>query len=111
MTCSMLETGVAGIHRDAGLLAERADRLQRAMHVRARLNMHRDDVGAGFGEGLEIGIARCDHEMHVEGLFGEGTKGLHHCWADGNIGHKMAVHHVDVDPIGAGGLNRAYFFA
>ena len=49
--------------------------------------------------------------MHVEGLFGERPQCLHDSGADGNIGHKMAIHHVDVDPVGAGGLNRAYFFA
>src|ERR1051325_1054832 len=35
----------ARIERDAGLLAERADRLQRTMDVRTRLDMHRDGVG------------------------------------------------------------------
>ena len=68
ITFSMRLDRRAGIERDAGLLAERADRLQRAVHVRAGLDMHRDDVGAGLGEGFEIGIARRDHQVRVEHL-------------------------------------------
>ena len=66
ITCSMRLDRRAGVERDAGLLAERADRLQRAVHVRAGLDMHGDDVGARLGEGFEIGIARRDHQMGVE---------------------------------------------
>ena len=58
----------AGIEHDAGLLAELADGLERAVQVRARLRVDADDVSAGLGEGFEIGIDRRDHQMHVEGL-------------------------------------------
>ena len=51
-TCSIALAGVAGLMRDAGALAERADRLQRAVEMRPRLGMHGDRVGAGGGEGL-----------------------------------------------------------
>ena len=61
----------ARVERHADLLAERADRLQRAVHVRAGLDMHGDDVGAGLGEGFQIGVARADHQMHVEGLLAD----------------------------------------
>ena len=59
-----------GIHGDAGFLAERADRLQRAMNVRTGLDVDGDEVGAGFGEGFQIRIARRDHQVDVERLFG-----------------------------------------
>ncbi len=68
MTFSMRRDRRARVHGHARLLAERADRLQRAVHMRAGLDMHGDDVGAGLGEGFEIGIAGRDHQMHVEGL-------------------------------------------
>ena len=70
MTCATVSLRGAGIHGDAGLLAERADRLQRAVDVRAGLDMNGDVVGAGLGEGFEIGIARRDHQMHVERFLG-----------------------------------------
>ena len=107
----MVVSGVAGIERDAGLLAEIADRLQRAVQMRAGLHMHGDDVGAGLGEGFEIGIARRDHQVHVERLVGVLAQRLHDVRADGDIGHEMPVHHVDMHPVGAGGLDRAHLLA
>ena len=101
----------AGIHGHAGLLAERADRLQRAVDMRAGFDMHGDDVGAGFGEGFEIGIARRDHQMHVERLLGVRPDRFDDVRADRNVRHEMAVHDVDMDPVGAGGIDRAHLLA
>lgn len=101
----------AGVHRDAGFLAERTDRLQRTVKMRAGFDMHGDDVGACLGEGFEIGIARRDHEMDVERLLGDGPQRLHDVGADGDVRHEMPVHHVDMDPVGAGRLDGADLFA
>ena len=111
MTCSTLLSCVPGFMRHAGLLAERADRLQRAMDMRAGFDMHGDDVGARLGEGFEIGIARRDHQMHVERLLGVGPDRFDDIRADRNVGHEMAVHDVDMDPVGAGGIDRADLLA
>ena len=59
------------IDRDAGLLALGADRLQRAVEMRAGLGVDGDDVGAGLGEGRDVGIGRRDHQMAVEELLGQ----------------------------------------
>ena len=96
----------AGIEHHAGLLAQLADMLKRAMDMRPGFGMHGDAVGAGLGEGLQIGIDRRDHQMHVERLFGVGPQRLHHRRADGDVGHEMAVHHIDMDEIGARRLDR-----
>ena len=111
MTYSMALIGVRRIERDAGLLAERADRLQRAMQMRAGLGMHRDVIAAGLGEGLEIGIARRDHQMRVEDLLGVRAHRLDDVGAEGNVGDEMPVHHVEMDPVGAGGIDGADLFA
>ena len=65
-TKSSASTGVAGIERQPGLLAERLDELDRAVDMRPGLGMHGDDVGAGLGEARDIRIDRRDHQMHVE---------------------------------------------
>ena len=96
----------AGIEHHARLLAQLADMLKRAMDMRPGFGMHRDAVGAGLGEGFQIGIHRRDHQMHVERLFGVGPKRLHHRRSDGDVGHEMAVHHIDMDEIGARRLDR-----
>ena len=79
--------------------------------MRAGLGMHGDDVGAGFGEGLDEGIARRDHQMHVEELLRMRAQRLHHVGADGDVGHEMPVHDVDMDPIAAGGIDGAHLLA
>src|SRR5215475_12236002 len=103
--------GCSGIERDPGLLAERADRLERAVEMRPRLDMHRDDVRAGLSKGLEIRIARRDHQMHVHRLLGMRPERLHHVRPDRDVGHEVAVHHVYVDPVGAGLVDRTHFLA
>jgi hypothetical protein len=101
----------AGIERHARLLAERADRLQRAMDMRPGLDMDGDDVRAGLRERFEIGIAGRDHQVHVECFCGVRPQGLHHVGADGDVRHEMPVHHVDVDIVRARPVDRAYFLA
>src|SRR6185312_7363098 len=55
----------------------------------------------------EMRIDRRDHQMHVEWLLGDRADRLHHFWSEGDHWHEMAVHHVEVDPVGARGLDRA----
>ena len=81
------------------------------MEVRPGLGMDGDDVGAGLGEGVEERVDRRDHQMDVERLGGVRAERLHHRRADREVGHEMAVHHVDVDPVGAGLVDRAHFLA
>ncbi len=107
----MLATGVRRIEHHSSLLAERADRLQRAMQMRPRLDMDRNEIGAGLGEILEEGIARRDHQMHVEEGLRVRPERLHHARADRDVRHEMPVHHIDMDPIRAGGDDRLDFGA
>ena len=79
--------------------------------MRTGLDMHGNDVGARLGEGFEIRIARRDHQVHVERFFGVRPDRFDDVGPDGNIGHEMAVHDVDMDPVGAGGVDRVDFVA
>jgi hypothetical protein len=94
-----------------GLAAQFADALQRAVQVRPGLGMDAHDIGPGGGEGLQVGIGRRDHQMHVDRHRDVRPQGLHHVRAEGDVGHEMAVHHVHVQPVGAGGLDGAAFLA
>ena len=101
----------AGIERDAGPLAERPDRLQAAMQVRARLGVDGDQVGAGARERLEVRLVGLDHQVHVERLGRERPERPHHLRAEAQIGHEVAVHDIEMDPVGAGGVDRAHLLA
>ena len=100
-----------GIERHARLLAERADLLQRAVEMPGRLGVNGDVVGARLGEGFEIGVAGLDHQVAVERLVGMRPQRRDHRRAEGDVGHEMPVHHVEVDPVGAGRRDRAHLLA
>ena len=101
----------ARVERHARALAERADGLQAAMQVRARLGMDGDQVGAGARERLEVRLVRRDHQMHVERLGRQRPQRTHHFRTEAEIGHEVAVHDVQMDPVGAGGVERAHLLA
>jgi len=72
--------------------------------VRARLHVNGEIVGPGLGEVLDVVLRILDHEVHVEPgvvLVGHGPKGPNHVRADGNVGDKVAVHDIDVEPLDA----------
>ena len=53
-----------------------------------------------MGEGVEIGVDRLDHQVAVERLVAVRPQGRHQRRPEGDVGHEMAVHHVEVDPVG-----------
>ena len=71
MTFSSVDTGVPGFKVTPAFLPSARIACSERWMCGPGLDMHGDDVGAGLGEGLEIGIARRDHQMHVEGLGAE----------------------------------------
>ncbi len=79
--------------------------------MRPGFRMHRDVVAAGLGEGFEVGIARRNHQMGIEDLFGVRPHRLDHVGAIGNVGHEMAVHDVEMNPVSAGLVDRADLFS
>ncbi|OJU11012.1 MAG: hypothetical protein BGN86_09675 [Caulobacterales bacterium 68-7] len=80
------------------------------MQVRTGLGVHGENVGARLAIGLEVGIDRGDHQVHVDRDLHVWLQRLHHHRADGDVGHEVAVHDVDVQPVGAGGLHGPNLF-
>ncbi len=102
--------GRGRIERHRRALAGGADLLQHAVQVAARLDVHADEVGARAREVVDVAIGIFDHEVHVERLLRGLAHRRDHDGADGQVGHEAAVHHVDVDVIGAGSVDRAHLF-
>ena len=67
-TCSIPASLVAGLIDTPAFLPSAADGLKRAVEMRACFRVHGDDVGAGVGEGGEVGIGGRDHQVDVEDL-------------------------------------------
>ena len=67
-----------------------------------RLDMDGDVIRARLGEGFEIGIAGLDHQVAVENLRRVRAQRRDDGRAERDVGHEMAVHHVEMNPVGAG---------
>ncbi len=101
------------VKHDANLLAEFANLGQHPMEMDRRTGFSLDEqmIGPRLGEGGKIALWLDDHQMHVERLRRRATDGLENDRANRQVRHEAAVHHIDVNPVGAGSLNRANFFA
>uniref|UniRef100_A0A0N5A6Y4 Beta-galactosidase n=1 Tax=Parastrongyloides trichosuri TaxID=131310 RepID=A0A0N5A6Y4_PARTI len=73
--------------------------------------MDAHDVGARRAIGFQPVVDGGDHQVHVERQGRVRAQGLHHVRADGQVGHEMAVHDIDVDPVGARRFKRADLLA
>ena len=73
--------------------------------------MHQQMIGAGAREGVEIALRLDDHQMHVDRLLGGAPHRLDHHRADRQVRHEAAVHHIDMDPVGPGPVDRPHLLA
>ncbi|CAM2149145.1 hypothetical protein PT2222_210013 [Paraburkholderia tropica] len=99
------------VEDEAGLAAVVADERQGAVDVVRAFRVEADEVRAGLGEVGHDAVDRAHHQMHVDGHVHVRADRLAHQRADGEVRHVMVVHHVEVDPVGAGGDDVADFFA
>ena len=76
------------------------DLLNRAVQMGAGLQMNGDNIGPGFDKLLDIALGFFDHQMAIHHFIGEGLDGLEHRKSEGDVGHKTAIHHIHMDPIG-----------
>ena len=61
----------------------------------------RNPVRAGSGERRNKFIRIFDHQVAVERNVHSFTQGRDYRWTDRNIGHKVAVHHINMEEGGA----------
>jgi len=52
-----------------------------------------------------------DHQVHLQREARHPTEGSHNQRANGDIGHKMAIHDVNVNGVGASLLRLPYLFS
>src|SRR5579883_1706750 len=62
-------------------------------------HMYRDYISPGINELRDIGIRVLDHKVSVERKLCDRSDRFHDEWSDGNIRHKMSVHHVKMQPV------------
>jgi hypothetical protein len=91
----------------------RANRRECFRHVvfRFGLDMHGDGIRAGLEETRQIMIGMLDHEMNIERELRQFAHRGDKSGPKGNIVHEMAVHDVEMEPVGAGFLGAPDFAA
>jgi hypothetical protein len=55
-----------------------------------------------FGKGFKQDFRPGTHEVNVEKQFGERADGFDHLRAEGNVRDEMAIHDVEMQPVGTG---------
>ena len=100
-----------GIERKPRLGPQSAGGLQRAVDMRSGLQMRGDHIGARLGIGLKVLIYRRNHQMHIHHGFDMRADRFDQRRAEGKVRHEMPVHHIDMDPITALGLDGLDFLA
>jgi hypothetical protein len=85
--------------------------LQGAVEMRRSFWMYRDKIGPSLGEGLNVPLGTVNHQMDIERKGGYGSHCAHHKGADGDVGNKLTIHHVEVNHVRTGCFSRPYLFS
>ena len=68
--------------------------------------MYAHRCGARIDEIFDIALGLLDHQVDVEWKLRCAPHRLRDDRTDGDVGHEVTVHHVDVHPVGAAHLDR-----
>ena len=69
--------------------------------VSFRLQMKRHQIGAALFQVCNVLLRLTYHNMHIKKQTAYRTNALDDRHTEGNIRHKMSVHHINVQPVGA----------
>ena len=81
--------------------------LDRGKHILrfVRLNVKYDEICPCIAKCADIAVRPVDHEMHIQKHLRIPAHRFHNRDTDRDIGHKNAIHHVDMDIIRAADLD------
>ena len=92
------------IYGQANFLAQRFYFLNERWDLVAELDVDDHFIRPGFGKGFKQDFRLGTHEVNIEKQFRERTHRLDHLRAEGNVGHKVTIHDVEVQPVATGSL-------
>ncbi len=100
------------IKHQPGLAAGFLDQPQGAINMLAGLGVKRHIISARRRKGRDEAIHRLDHQVYVQrGGDPVITQGGHQHRAEGQVGHVMVIHHINVDHISTSGENGGHLIA
>ena len=71
----------------------------------AGFDMYVHDSGAAIADTADVLLRLDNHQMHVEREAGELAHGFNHRESERDVRHEHAIHHVAVQPGGAGSFD------
>ena len=103
--------GRGGIQGKPDTASGGSNRAQRFRHVMFRFgfDMDGDGIRAGIEEAGEVVIGVLDHEMNIERELRQFAHGGDNGGPEGNVIDEVAIHDVEMEPIGAGRFRAANF--
>ena len=105
-------TGVPGLIETPAFLPSARIACSERCEMRAGLGMHGDDVGTRPWRRPRDRDRRArSSDARRAASWCAARIAFDHVRADGDVGHEMPVHHVDMDPVGAGGIDGADLLA
>jgi hypothetical protein len=87
------------------------DLLNGAVEMTAGFDVHRNMSGARSDECVDVALWFDDHEMTVERQIDGAAQRVDYRYPDADIRHEHAIHHIDVQPVGAGCGDFAHLLA
>lgn len=94
------------IQSHARLHAQIPYALQRAVQMRASLNVHGQYVGPQRGECLQVAVRIDNHQMHVQRFLCMPRNGFDDRHPETDVRHKDPVHDVEVKPVCVRGIHQ-----
>jgi hypothetical protein len=91
--------GRRGIEHNSTLHASVVDGVKHTIVMAAGLVVDGKDIGTGIVEVMHIAAGVLNHQVHIEWLSGVFLDVFDDGLTEGDVGHKNAVHHVDMEPV------------
>src|SRR6266851_5614824 len=86
------------------LRAKLLDRLHCPVERTRSLHLYLDQSRSRFGKRLQEHLRSLDHQVGFDGQRRRPADRLHRMRPESEVGHEVAVHDIDLDPVGARGL-------
>ncbi len=90
--------------------SETADLLEHPVQVHYSLGVNCDTAGAGPGKGPQQTLRVVHHKVRIQDQGGAGAQRFRHQGAGGQCRNEVAVHNIQVNPIGPPLLHPAHLF-
>ena len=86
-----------------------ADGVQRLPHRRIAFGVDIDAVRSRLGKGLYQPMGILHHQVHVKGQLRQRAQPLYHRRPEAKVGHENPIHHIQVQHIRAGTVDKSDF--